>query len=52
MAMPRFDGRVIVPEFGNSFWHRFETASMGVMSYPLHYDLPLGKRCVTAWKFL
>jgi hypothetical protein len=52
MAMPRLNGRAIVPEFGNSFWHRSETASMSVMSYPLHSDLLLGKRCVTAWKFL
>jgi hypothetical protein len=52
MAMPRFDGRAIVPEFGNSIWHRSETASMSVMSYPLDSDLRLGKRRVTAWKFL
>ena len=52
MAMRRLDGRAIVPEFGNSFWHRSEAASMSVMSYPLHSDLPLGKRCVIAWKFL
>jgi hypothetical protein len=52
MAMPRFDGRAIVPEFGNSFWHRSETTSMSVMSYPLDSDLRLGKRRVTAWKFL
>ena len=44
MARPRLDGRAILPEFGNSFWHGSEAASMSVMSYPLHSGLPLGTR--------